>query len=419
MQKNRPIRFAFAASFAAFVVLAAPARLRAQGKIEGQVTNGTTQRPLAGATVIVLSPRQSMQQVAEATTDARGHFAIPPDGIDPGAFYLLQANYQDVPYHSPAQFDSSGTAKVTITVYDSTHSAKAIRVSSLRVLVAAQGDKARVQEEYQLENSSRPGRAYANDNGTFVFHLPAQANEPKVTVTGLMNMPIPLTPEKGQSPGEFKIRYAMKPGATPVTVAYDVDYSAAQFSFSDSVPFPIDHAEMLVLPASLQVDSTIFKSAGADTANNIQKWTADNIPRGATLDARLSGQGATGANPASEDDSNEGTVKPAPNNMTRLGIPLFVCFLLVLLWVLGVSVAKEWSKLKERSASAPARKELKAKAEALLNSLADLDELFAGGKIEKKQYWKERLELKAKVTAILRKGPPSRSETYATRRNSL
>jgi hypothetical protein len=163
------------------------------------------------------------------------------------------------------------------------------------------------------------------------------------------------------------------------------------------------------------VGSAIFKSAGVDTADNIQKLTAENLPRDTALDARLSGEGA--ASSPAQDNSNEGTVKPVPNNMTRLGVPVFACFLLVMLWVLGLSVSKEWSRMKGSSASGAPRKELKAKSAALLNSLADLDELFAAGKIENKQYWKERLELKAKLTAILRKGPPLRSETYATRRN--
>ena len=59
--------------------------------------------------------------------------------------------------------------------------------------------------------------------------------------------------------------------------------------------------------------------------------------------------------------------------------------------------------------------ELEAKIDALLNSMADLDELHESGKIAEKAYWKERLELKAKVVAILKKTPPSLLESYATR----
>jgi len=398
-----------------FIVLA-PAGLRAQARIEGQVVNGTTQRPVANQKVIVLVPRQGMQQVADVTTDANGRFAVAQSGIEAGSFYLLQANFAGVPYHAPAPFDATGAATVKITVYDSTREPSSIRVSSLRVAVAAQGQKIRVQEQYQIENTSHPERTYANDEGTFVFQVPAQSGEPKVAVQGLMNMTVPLSPERGKSAGEYKIRYALKPGLTPVTVEYEADYSSASFAFNDRAAYPIGHAEILVLPSSLKVDSKLFQPTGVDTTNDIQKLEAENIPRGTPLEMLIRGEAAA-QNPQQEENAPEGTVKVVPNTMTRLGVPLLVCFLLILLWALGVRASKEWPRWKERQAASPANKQLEARADALFNSLADLDELFASGKVEKKKYWKERLELKAKLMAILKKSPSPHSEPYATRRD--
>jgi hypothetical protein len=401
----------------AVLILLLPAAARAQGQIEGQVMNGTTQRPVGNQKVLVLVPREGMQQVADVTTDASGHFTVAQSGIDPASFYLLQANFQGVPYHAPAQFDSTGKATVDLTVYGATSDPASIGVSSLRILVAAQGQKLRVQEEYAVENSSKPGRTFASDAGTFVFHAPPDAGEPKVSVTGLMNMPIPLTPEKGKLPGEFKIRYALKPGNTPITVTYDADYTGASFTVGDHAAFPVDHVELFVFPSSLKVESAIFKPAGVDAANDIQKFESDKLPRGSAIEAQLSGEAVP--NPQAQGKApSEGDVKPVPNNMTRLGVPLFVCLLLILLWALGVRVSKEWNRWKDRQATSPAQKQLEARADKLFNALADLDELFAAGKIEKKQYWKERLELKAKLIAILKKGPPSHSEPYATRNDS-
>ena len=302
-----------------------------------------------------------------------------------------------------------------LTVYDSMHEPTAIRVSLLRVAVAAQGQKIRVQEQYQIENSSKPQRTYANDQGTFVFRAPAEVSEPKVAVQGLMNMTVPLSPERGKAPGEYKLRYELKPGTTPMTVEYEADYSGEPFAFNDLATFPIDRAEVYVLPSSLKVESKIFKPAGTDSKDDIEKLEAENIPRGASLDASLSGEAATPGQ-GQQEGAPQGTVNVVPNTMTRLGVPLLVCLLLLLLWALGVRVSKEWPKWKEQQSTSPAKKQLEAKADALFNSMADLDELFAAGKIEKKKYWKERLELKAKLMAILKKSPPSESEPYATRR---
>ena len=101
--------------------------------------------------------------------------------------------------------------------------------------------------------------------------------------------------------------------------------------------------------------------------------------------------------------------------MTRMGGLLLACFLLVLLWGLGVRVAKEWPKWKAQQSASQLQKALEAEVEKLFNSLADLDELFAAGKIAEKPYWKERLELKARLVATLKKAPPALLESYAIR----
>lgn len=420
MKRLRTSHLAQLAFSMLLIFLLAPAVLFAQGRIEGKVLNGTNQKPMGNQKVLLLTPKpgEGMQLLADTLTDASGHFAFIQSGIAPGSMYLLQANHQEIAYHAavpPMQFDSSGNANVDITVYDSTHDASALRVRELRVLVGAQGPKIRIQEEYQVDNSSSPARTYSNASGTFVFYVSPQAGEPTVSVTGLANMALPQAIVHGKAPGEYHIAYALKPGITPVTVSYDADYSSAQFTLSDHSALPILQASLFAFPSNLQVESQIFKPAGVDTKNNIEKFEAENIARGTPLEARVSGE-ANASLPSTE-SAPEGEVKAVPNTMTRLGIPLFICFLLILLWALGVRASKEWTRWKDRQATSPGRKQLEAKADVLFNSLADLDELFAEGKIEKKKYWKERLDLKAKLMAVLKKGPPIRNEPYASRRH--
>jgi hypothetical protein len=47
-----------------------------------------------------------------------------------------------------------------------------------------------------------------------------------------------------------------------------------------------------------------------------------------------------------------------------------------------------------------------------------LDELFSSGKIAENQYWKERLELKAKAVAILKKEPSTKPNPVASRKTN-
>src|SRR6266567_847711 len=280
-----------------------PTVTRAQGRIEGQILNGTTNQPTANQDVRLLSPRGGMQQVGTASTDASGRFAFADSKIDPSSFYLLETTFQGVRYHEPVQFGSTGSATVGITVYDSTATEPALRVHLLRILVQLEGAKARVREQYEVQNASQPPRAFANPNGTFRFKLPPGAHPPSVSVTGLMNMQLPQTPVAGKSPGEFSIGYPLKPGTTSLTVDYEADYSAAKLLVGERVSYPIDHAEIYIFPSTIAVDSPAFKPAGVDSKNNIQKLEAENLPGGASVEARLSGE--AGVSPRSESGSAE------------------------------------------------------------------------------------------------------------------
>jgi len=393
-----------------------PAVLQAQGRIQGAVANGTTGQPVAGQAVQLLLPRGGMQRVASTITDASGRFVFPSANIDPTAFYLVQAAYQGVDYNAPAQFDSEGTANISITVYDASASAPSLRIQSARVVVHAQGNRAHVQEMFAIRNASDPPRSYTNPNGTFHFHLSRDAATPNAAVAGLMNMPLPQPVNAGKGPGEYSLQYPLKPGVTVVMVAYDADYSSNQFFLSDSYPYPIASADLLVSPTSLRVDSPLFQPAGTDSDTGGQRYVAAGLKQGMKLEARLSGEaeGSEGA----ESGQGEASVKILPNPITRLDAPLLACFLLLLLWALGIRLVKEWPRFKEQRRSSSVQKELAATAEALFNSLADLDELFASGKVAEKQYWKERLDLKARLMATLKKASPLLLESYATRHTS-
>ncbi len=392
------------------LALLLPAGSNGQARIEGQVVNGTSRRPVSSQEVRLLSPKEGMQQVATASTDVQGRFTFAPGALDPSAFFLVETRFAGVAYHAPVQFDSSGSANVSLTVYEAVRSMP-VRVQSLRALVRAQGAKAEVREELELLNSSDPPRAYASPDGTFRFRLSPGASQPNVAVEGLMNMPLPQTPARGKSPGEYFIRYPLKPGLTRVELSYELDYSAAHLELGDRISYPIDQAELYVFPSRLSVESSVFEAAGVDAAHNVQKLEARNLKGDAPLEVRVSGEAAEEA----EAEAAGAEVKVVPNSMTRLGAPLLACFLLVLLWALGVRVAKEWPQWQARRGSSPERKQLGAKVDTLVNSLADLDELFAAGKVGEKQYWKERLELKARLVAILKKAPASLLESYATR----
>ena len=400
---------AFFAVFA--IVLGAPARSIA-AQIEGQISNGTTHRPVVHQKVDVISPQGGMVMVGGGTTDGSGHFAINDSRIDSSGFYLLQATYEGVDYNAPVKFGAGGNATVNLTVYEATTQKPAFQISSARVIVRAEGSQAHVQELFALQNPL--DKAYRNAKGTFFFHVPSKVGPPTVAAVGLMNMPLPQNPEKGKSPGDFHISYPLKPGMNVMVVAYDTDYTSNELFLTDSVPYPIERIQLFVIPSSLNVQSSLFTPAGQDAQTGAQVLQADGLKAGTVLTSEITGQPAPAtAQSGSDQGQEQDQVKVVPDSITSVGIPFLLCFLLVLLWALGIRVAKEWPRWKAKQTGSPVQKQFQAKMDSLINSIADIDELFAAGKIAEKQYWKERLELKAKAVAILKGGPSTKSKPYA------
>jgi hypothetical protein len=243
--------------------------------------------------------------------------------------------------------------------------------------------------------------------------------EPNAAVAGLMKMPLPQPVSAGKGRGDYYLQYPLKPGVTVVMVAYDADYASNHLELGDSYPYPITNVELLVSPPGLAVDSTLFTPAGSDAETDSERYVASGLKQGTKLEARLSGE-ARAENAAGGEGAQPGQaqVQILPNPISRLGVPLLACFLLLLLWALGIRLAKEWPRFREQRKSSSVQRELAATADALFNSLADLDELFAEGKVPEKQYWKERLDLKARLTATLKKASPLLIESYATRHTS-
>jgi hypothetical protein len=393
-----------------------PPSLFSVGRIEGQIVNGTTGRPASQQAVQLLTPAQGkIVQIAATQTDADGRFVFDRSDVKPSRFYLLQASHEGVNYHDPVRFRPDGSAVDNFKIYDASNVEPPLRISSGRFLVRAQGNSIRVEELFALQNDANPPVSYINTNGTFHFKLDQEAGEPSAAVAGEMNLPLPQDVESGNSPGQFFIRYPLKPGLTVVMVAYEADYASESFRLAGSVPYPIDQIELDAVPATLAISSPMFHAAGRDSDTGGQKLIAENVKPDETLEASF--QGSPLADNGSAENQETGDVKELPNGMTRLGWPLVGCFLLVLLWAMGVRVSKEWTKRDLARPGSPAVKELQTKLEKLLDSLANLDELFEAGKLPEKKYWRERIDLKAKLVVLLRRTPPSLLQSYASRQN--
>src|SRR5437667_5536978 len=81
------------------LVLIAATSSRAATNITGTVTNGTTNKPAAGAEVILLKLEGGMSEDARTKTDAQGRYKITAE--NGGAPHVLRVMHQNVSYNQP------------------------------------------------------------------------------------------------------------------------------------------------------------------------------------------------------------------------------------------------------------------------------------------------------------------------------
>ena len=199
-----------------------PVAALALAPITGTVTNRTTGKPAAGDDVTLLNLVQGMQEVAHATTDAKGQFSL---ATTAGGQYLLRVTHDMASYY---QAVPAGTQKVDVDVYSSgAHVAGlSTEVLMLRAQTDASGANLNVTEDFVVKNDSKPPMTQYSKE-PFNLYLPAGAVVEATAARGPNGMPTaedlkPLT-EKNL----YTVMFPIRPGETQIEVAYHIPYSGS------------------------------------------------------------------------------------------------------------------------------------------------------------------------------------------------
>jgi len=210
--------------FLAFLLTAASLN----AAIDGIVTNATSGKPQAGATVTLFQPTQQGPQFIESVkTDAQGKFQItkevPAGGAGP---LLLQAVYGGVQYNKMLP-PGTPTTGVEIPVFETSKKPGDAKVDQHMVLLEpSPSGTLQVSESYVFQNN---GKTTWNDpdNGTLRFSLPAAA-QGKVEVNAIApgGLPIRKAPDPGSQPNTFKLDFPIKPGESRVDLQWSMPFTS-------------------------------------------------------------------------------------------------------------------------------------------------------------------------------------------------
>jgi len=288
--------------FLASVLLCFFASAAFAGTVSGTITNGTTGKVASGVQVILIQLMGGMKPVATTKSDAQGHYQFDNPLLGQGPM-LLRAVYRGVFYHEPV---TPGTTNVNIDVYEPTSKLNAVDVTAHAIIVQPNGPNLNIDEEYNIDNNTKPPLAFYRSGGTFKFSVPAGAQISQVTAGIASGLPvIQSTTDVGNN--QKAIDYAFRPGSSRVEVTYTVPYPNNQTQLSFSSPYTVGRLAIFAPPA-VQISGGDFAPAGSAQGYNayLRQSVAANTP----VAVAISG---TAPLPANNSDGN-GDANAADNS---------------------------------------------------------------------------------------------------------
>jgi hypothetical protein len=271
-----------------FVLLLAVASLRAATNITGTVTNGTSNKPAAGAEVLLLKLEGGMSEEARTKTDAQGRYKITAE--NGGAPHVLRVMHQNVSYNQPLP---PGTESKDVTVYDA-----AKRIDGISSTVDAMWIKsepgtrqAQIAEMFVVKNDSKPPRTQMSDK-SFAFTLPPGAIVEFSDATSPGGMPIKTAAVPQGKAGDYAFIFPLRPGETTFQIGYHLPY-AGELKIDPKPTYPVDHIAVGI-PKSMQFSATT--SGGAfqlmREENGVEMYVATSVKPGQPLGFKVAGTGA-------------------------------------------------------------------------------------------------------------------------------
>lgn len=353
------------------------------GIIKGQIINGTEGGSSVADQDTTLKTYLNDAEMSAITTktDNEGHFVFEGLSTESGYSYQVTLAFKQADYTSEwLSFNDGEVSKFAeVTVYDSTTSDEAIKVTMTHTILYVGQDSLKVTEYFLFVNES--DRTYigsedtnsAEERETLRFSLPKEAAELQPEY-GLMECCI-----HGSENG-FVDTMPVLPGGKEVVYSYRVDYNSGAYTFSRNMNYPTVNYDFLVQGEGTKV---IGNQLTTEEPLDIEgAWfnhlSGTNFARDDILEVQLSGLPQT---------SNQGAI-------------LWVVLILV---VLGTGFGFVYLMRKRRLQPVSSEDSLDQKRQRLLIELAHLDDNFEGGKVQEEVYRRLRAEKKSQLVVLMQR----------------
>jgi hypothetical protein len=258
----------------------------------------------------------------------------------------------------------------------------------------------RVFKVLEIDVGGTPPRTVVGEPGAFRFYT-----QPGLLHIGSVNaqsgsLPLTIEPVALEGGREYAVPYPLRPGRTEIQVQYDVTYDKLGTVFSEALIYPVEEMNVLVVPQTLDVVSELLADRGIDQQNGIRMFSGRDLPPGAPVVFRLSGEGTAASGGA---QGGDGAAAPkvirVPNPTQRLLVPTILGVFGALLLLMGFALTRRPAHAGPRARVASDEAALERR-EAILDRIVALDERHRTGEISEYAYWQKREALKAQLVEI-------------------
>lgn len=373
------------------------------GVILGQVVRQAESSEPLTATQVALEAFVDFQRVAVFTTtlDAAGQFQFQNLSVDAGVVYMASASSEGVSYSSPILSLSPATSTITATIpiYGKTDDPSGVQIERTHWILNSQPGGLVVIEIYEFSNRGER---------TFVG-AKVEGIDPAVTLA--LSVP-PGAQEISLENGQFGDRYRQQgnviydtmpvlPGEATrqIVLQYAIPYDGTELELRQEYSYPITTLNLLIsdLP-DLQAEIGELTSLRPQDiqGNSYQLWQGRDLQPG-SISIKLSGLLAAGdIDPRAGSASGAAAADTSDVDSTAL-LPTWTSWLIALVFTGLLAGVFAWSWHKGLMHTATRVIDLKARRSALLQQIAQLDDLHALGQIDESKWQQTRSRLKVEL----------------------
>jgi mono/diheme cytochrome c family protein len=359
------------------------------GVVEGQIVNGSPGGEVPPDLTVQLSgvTLDESGQIVEflsrtASPDQDGVFRF--EDVDLSltqSAYVVTVVYDGVEFSNGAMIEpGSASLDLPITIYEHTSDPSVITVDALHFVITEHPDALVVLQVYVFSNHSdqafvSPEPVSGGRRGSVSFSLPLDAYN--------------VSFQDGQLGGRYVVvgqsiydTEQVLPGSRShsVIATYFVPYNGSE-EIELPIVYPTDQVNVLVYE-SAHVRSDVLAPAGVEVIDDqaYNKYLAQDLAAGDTLSFRIQGAGLAG---------NLAPILAAAGGA------------LAVLLAVGAGFARYVRRGGQPDAAAAAVSPFTPEQESLIRQIADLDDTFEAGRVNRLEYEALRADLKAKLAGLL------------------